>query len=316
MSKLGTRLRIKAVDVGYGAGWQLVRRLPAGLARSGFSFFADRATARRGEGVAQLRANLARIVPRANDDELDGLVRDGMRSYARYWCEAFRLPAMDHSTLGAEVAPHITGQEYLEAALAEGNGVVTVLPHSGNFEVLGVWAVQRFGGLTTVAERLRPESVYQRFVAYRESLGFEILPTTGGARLPAVVLAERLRENKIICLLGDRDLTRTGAPVTFFGEPTRMPAGPAKLAVTTGAPLLPVGCWNTDDGWGFRIHPPVRVAGPDGVAAATQAVADVFAGDIAAHPADWHMLQKLWLADLPQMTRDRLARMESGRTNQ
>ena len=313
LGKLKTRAQIKAVDAGYGAGWKVVRALPDGVAHGLFRFGADRAAARDGEGTRQLRRNLARVVPRAGSAELDALVRDALRSYARYWCEAFRLPSMDPATLHDQVDPHITGQENLNAALAEGNGVVVALPHSGNFDVVGVWAVRHYGGLTTVAERLRPESLFQRFVAYRESLGFEILPLTGGARLPSVVLAERLRANKIVCLLADRDLTRTGAPVTFFGEPTRMPAGPAKLAATTGAALLPLGCWNTDGGWEFRIHPPVRVAGPDGVVAATQAVADVFAGDIAAHPADWHMMQKLWLADLPEKSRQRLIRMETGR---
>lgn len=312
MSKFSTRLKIRAVETAYGAGWQLVRRLPGGLALALFQLGADRGTARNGAGVQQLRRNLARVMPRAGAVELDELVRDGMRNYARYWCEVFRLPAMNHTALAAEVDGHITGREYLDAALAEGNGVVVALPHAGNFDVVGVWAVARYGGLTTVAERLKPEAVYQRFLAYRESLGFEILPTSGGARLPSVVLAERLRQNKIVCLLADRDLTRTGVNVTFFGEQTRMPAGPATLAATTGAALLPVGCWHTDDGWGFRIHPPVRVTGHDGVPAATQALADVFAGDIAAHPADWHMLQKLWLADLPRVSRERLARMESG----
>jgi KDO2-lipid IV(A) lauroyltransferase len=313
LGKLKTRAQLKAVDAGYGAGWRLVRALPAGLAGGLFRVGADRAATRNGEGAQQLRRNLARVVPRAGSAELDALVRDALRSYSRYWCEAFRLPAMDPATLHDTVDPHITGQENLNAALAEGNGAVVALPHAGNFDVVGVWAVRQYGGLTTVAERLRPESVFQRFVAYRESLGFEILPLTGGARLPSVVLAERLRENKIVCLLADRDLTRTGVPVNFFGETTRMPVGPAKLAASTGAALLPLGCWNTDDGWGFRIHPPVRVAGPEGVAAATQAVADVFAGDIAAHPADWHMLQKLWVADLPEKSRARLARMDSGR---
>ena len=119
-------------------------------------------------------------------------------------------------------------------------------------------------------------------------------------------LETRLRENRIVCLLGERDLARRGVPVTFFGEPTRMPAGPAKLAVETGAPLLPVHCWFTDDGWGFRVHPEIDVTG--GIGPATQALADCFAADIAEHPADWHMLQPLWLDDLSEA---RLARMEA-----
>jgi phosphatidylinositol dimannoside acyltransferase len=105
-----------------------------------------------------------------------------------------------------------------------------------------------------------------------------------------------------VCLVADRDLSHNGIQVQFFGEPTRMPAGPALLAATTGAALLPVSLWFTDDGWGQRINAPIQL--PDGrlrerVAAGTQAIADVFAHDIAEHPTDWHMLQRLWLADLP-----------------
>lgn len=294
MSELVGRL----ADLGYGTGWGLVRRLPAGLAAGLFRGGADLAFRRDGPGVRQLRRNLARVVPRAGDAELDELVRAGVRSYARYWCEAFRLPSMDLPALYRGVDPEVAGQEYLDKALADGNGAILALPHSANFDIAGVWLVQREGGFTTVAERLRPESLFRRFVAYRESLGFEILPLTGGARHPFAILSQRLRANKVVCLISDRDLTSAGMPVTFFGERTRMPAGPAMLAARTGAALLPVGSWFTDDGWTFRVHPPVRVADKAAVPAATQAMADVFAGDIAARPEDWHMMQKLWLADL------------------
>ncbi|HEX5114362.1 MAG TPA: phosphatidylinositol mannoside acyltransferase [Pseudonocardiaceae bacterium] len=295
MSEFTDRL----VDLGFGAGWGLARRLPGGLASTLFRTGADLSSRRPGPGVLQLRRNLARVVPRAGEDELDDLVREGVRSYARYWCEAFRLPSMDLTALYRRVDPHVAGQEYLDAALAEGNGAVLALSHSANFDIAGAWLAQRQDGFTTVAERLRPESLYRRFVTYRESLGFEIVPLTGGERHPLVVLSQRLRANKVVCLISDRDLTSTGLPVTFFGEQTRMPGGPALLAARTGAALLPVGSWFTDDGgWQFRIHPPIMVAGKAGIGAATQAMADVFAGDIAAQPADWHMMQKLWLADL------------------
>lgn len=168
----------------------------------------------------------------------------------------------------------------------------------------GVWAVHRYGTLTTVAERLKPESLYQRFVAYRESLGFVIHPLSGGERPPFEALASALRENRIVCLLGERDLARHGVPVTFFGEPTRMPAGPARLAIDTGAPLLPVHCWFTPTGWGFLVEPPIDVSG--GVERATGALADRFAANIAAYPQDWHMFQPLWWNDLSQARRDRI----------
>ncbi len=138
--------------------------------------------------------------------------------------------------------------------LAAGRGVVLALPHSGNWDMAGVWLAQTHGTFTTVAERLQPESLYQRFIAYRESLGFEVLPLSGGDRPPFEVLCERLRANRVVCLMAERDLTRTGVEVDFFGEPTRMPAGPAKLAIETGAALLPAHCW-------FKTRPRAK-AGP------------------------------------------------------
>ncbi|AHH95818.1 phosphatidylinositol mannoside acyltransferase [Kutzneria viridogrisea] len=281
----------------YTAAWAIVPRVPARLAAWLFGWGAELATRRDGAGVRQLRANLARVMPKAGPDELTELVGLSMRSYARYWCETFRLPAMDPEAVHVGVEDNASGQEYLHAAMREGNGVVIALPHSGSYDVAGVWLLGHTGTLTVVAQRLRPEAVYQRFTKFRRSLGFEILPTSGGDRPPAEVLADRLRANRVVCLFADRDLTERGVPVTFFGETTKMPAGPAYLAATTGAALLPVGCWFTERGWGLRVHPPIKVAGVEGIGSATQALADVFAADIAAHPADWHMLQRLWLAD-------------------
>ncbi|GAA3462850.1 phosphatidylinositol mannoside acyltransferase [Saccharothrix longispora] len=297
----------RLADLGYAAGWRLVRLLPERPAVALFDRIADW-TARKG-GPAQLRANLKRVVPQAGEAEMDELVRASMRSYLRYWREAFRLPSMDLETVFAELDRSITGVENLDAALAEGRGAVVALPHSGNWDMAGVWLVGHSGTFATVAERLKPESLYRRFIAFRETLGFEVVPLTGGERNPAVVLAERLRANRVVCLLADRDLTAGGVPVTFFGERTMMPAGPAHLAATTGAALLPVGVWFTGSGWTFRIHPPVRVQGVADVASATQSLADVFAADIAAHPADWHMMQPLWLADLPESRQRALARV-------
>ncbi|MFC7450217.1 phosphatidylinositol mannoside acyltransferase [Rhodococcus daqingensis] len=293
----------RASDLGYAAGWRLVRALPEGLAKSLFDRGADLAARR---GPDQLRRNLARVLGVPAADVPDELIRDSLRSYARYWREAFRLPSMDHAELARRLNAHVHGQEHLDKALADGRGVVLALPHSGNWDMAGVWAVHRLGTVTTVAERLKPESLYQRFLAYREGLGFEIFPLSGGERPPFEQLAERLRQNRVVCLLGERDLAKHGVPVTFFGEPTRMPAGPAKLAIETGAALLSVHCYFEGDGWGFQVDPPVDTSG--GVASATQALADRFAVNIAEHPEDWHMLQPLWLADLSE---GRLARMES-----
>lgn len=294
------RLRGRGAELGYAAGWRLVRALPEPVAVRAFTLGADVA-ARRG-GHAQLRRNLGRVLGVAPADVPQTAVRDALRSYARYWREAFRLPSADHDAVRARV--RVEGFEHVETALAAGRGALLVLPHTGNWDVAGLWLVARTGTFTTVAERLRPESLYRRFAAYRESLGFEILALTGGES-PVRGILRRLRAGGVVCLVGDRDLSRAGVPVTFFGEPTRMPAGPASIARSTRAALLVVDCVFEDTGWLLRVHPPVD-PGLD-VAAATQVVADRFAASIAAHPTDWHMLQPFWVSDLPARRQAELA---------
>jgi KDO2-lipid IV(A) lauroyltransferase len=224
-----------------------------------------------------------------------------MRSYLRYWMESFRLPAWSQQRIRGGFAPQ--GLHLLEDARAAGQGVILALPHMANWDLAGAWVTAELGvPFTTVAERLKPETLYDRFVAYREGLGMEVLPHTGGAAFGT--LARRLRSGGLVCLVADRDLSVSGMDVSFFGETTRMPIGPALLSIQTGAPLLPVTLWYDDSPvMGGQIHPAVEVpqTGTRGekLASMTQALADVFAAGIAEHPQDWHMLQRLWLADLP-----------------
>ncbi|MBF6078977.1 phosphatidylinositol mannoside acyltransferase [Nocardia beijingensis] len=290
-----------AWDLGYAAGWRLVRAMPEPLAVRLFDTGAERAA--RNGGPNQLRRNLSRVLGITPEQVPQPLILASLRSYARYWREAFRLPSMDPIRLADIIESSATGLEHIHHAAERGTGAVLALPHSGNWDLAGVWVVQRVGSPTVVAERLAPESLFRRFVRFRERLGFEIIPLTGSATPPFPQLTARIRQGRIVGLLGERDLSGRGVPVTFFGEEARLPAGPARLAIDTGAPLLPVHCWFTPGGWGFRVDPPVDTSG--GVRETTQALADRFAAGIAAHPADWHMLQPLWTADV---TAARLAR--------
>ena len=287
-------------DWGYAAGWRLVRAMPEPLAR-GIAGAGARYAA-RGGGPEQLRRNLARVIGTTPDDVPASLIRASLASYARYWKEAFRLPSMDLPALAARLDKVFIGAEHFAAAKAAGRGAVMALPHSGNWDMAGVWLAQHYGTFATVAERLKPESLYDRFIEYRESLGFEVLPLTGGDRPPSEVLAERLRENTFVCLMADRDLTRSGVPVQFFGEPTRMPAGPAKLALETAAPLHPAHVYYDGEDCVVRIDDAIDTSSGD-VGVIIQALADRFAVNIAEHPQDWHMLQPLWLADLSEKRR-------------
>lgn len=293
-------MRERLTDSLYGAGWAAVKRLPEPAAAALGRRIADTAWRRDGKGVRRLRANLARVVPGAAPDELDRLTRAGMRSYMRYWMESFRLPAWSRQRMRESFDPKDV--HLLEDGLETGRGVILALPHMGNWDVAGAWVTSKLGvGFATVQERLRPESLYDRFVAYRESLGMEVLPHAGGTAFG--ILARRLRAGGLVCLVTDRDLSSSGVEVGFFGAPARMPAGPALLAQQTGALLLPVTLWYDDSPvLQGRVHPAVEVpeAGTraEKTAAMTQAMADVFAAGIAGHPEDWHMLQRLWIEDL------------------
>ncbi|MFF3262267.1 phosphatidylinositol mannoside acyltransferase [Streptomyces sp. NPDC002932] len=296
--KPGTGERIS--DALYGLGWAAVKTLPEPAARVLFRTIADQVWKRRGKSVLRLESNLARVVPDASPARLAALSKAGMRSYMRYWMESFRLPTWSARRIKDSI--DVADAHRLTEGLDAGRGVILALPHLGNWDLAGAWVTTDLKvPFTTVAERLKPESLYDRFVAYREGLGMEVLAHNGGTAFGT--LAQRLRAGGLVCLVADRDLSASGVEVSFFGDTARMPAGPALLAQQTGALLLPV-TLNYDDTpvMRARIHPPVEVPGSgnraERTSVMTQALADAFALGIAEHPEDWHMLQRLWLADL------------------
>lgn len=287
-------------ELGYVAGWRLVRALPRPVVAAAFRAGADRASSKGGGGTARLRANLRRVVgPELPEAELDALVRRGLRSYARYWMEAFRLPALSRREILAGF--RLDGVEKLAADVAAGRGAVVALPHAGNWDAAGAWVAATGWPIATVAERLKPEGVYERFLAFRQGLGMEILPTHGGARPTFDVLVDRLRAGAVVPLLADRDLSARGVEVDFFGARTRMPAGPALLALRTGAPLYVASLWYEPDAARAALEGPLELPDPDTgpldvrVRLVTQRIADGLAAGIARHPEDWHMLQRMWL---------------------
>ncbi|WP_306206654.1 phosphatidylinositol mannoside acyltransferase [Actinoplanes sp. RD1] len=289
-------MKDRLTELGYAAGWRIVRTLPLPAARAIFRAAADRAARGNGPGTQRLRRNLRQVVgPEPSEAELDVLVRDGLRSYARYWMEAFRLPSQSTSDHIRNF--HLVEEAELDAILAEG-GVILALPHVGNWDAAAAYLVSRGHKMITVAERLKPEGLAERFLDYRRKLGMEVLPHTGGERPPLEVLTEKAQQGYAVALLADRDLSARGVEVEFFGGRTRMPPGPALLAIRTGVPLLAVDIWFTEDRTMARIHRvelPTEGALDVRVREATQRLAHAFEQGIAAHPQDWHMLQKLWL---------------------
>ena len=295
-----------ATTGGFRAGWSVVRRLPERTAYGLFEAAADVVHARGGKDVQRLRSNYARVRPELADRELDRLTRDGMRSYLRYWCDAFRLPDLSPDEIRRRV--RCEGDGPVRELLASGRPVIAFLGHLGNWDMAGAWGTVDLCPVVTVAERLKPEEVYAEFLAFRERLGMRILPLTGGPDVFGELRAA-LTKPVVLPLLADRDLTRRGVPVTLCGHEASVAAGPAALAVASGATLFPVSIWYEEardlrSGWRtvIRFHAPVADprAGTtrERVIAMSQGCADALGEGIREHLADWHMLQRVFTADL------------------
>ena len=212
--------------------------------------------------------HLRRVEPdAARAPRLRVAVQQAFDYYARYYVESFRLPTMSK----AAVARPFTHRGLAAGARRRwtpGNGVILALPHLGGWEWAGRWMTDQGFKMTVVVEALDPPELFEWFAELRKDLGMTVVPT-GPKAGPAVLKA--LRANETVCLLCDRDLDRTGVDVEFFGEHTTLPAGPATLAIRTGAPLLPVGCYFTSkyNGHHAVVRPPVPTAAPRPVCATT-----------------------------------------------
>jgi len=296
----------------YRLAWRVGARAPGVLVRGLTTLGADIAWARRGAGVRRLEANLARVRPELDARGLRHLSRAGMRSYMRYFGEAFTLRGLSADQLAARV--RVDGIENVRPHLDQGRQVVLALAHMGNWDVAGAWATVHVAPVTTVAERLQPEELFEEFLAFRESIGLRIIPLTGGGDVFRQLVRVARTGPGLLPLLADRDLTAKGLEVDLLGHRARVAAGPAALAVTTGAPLVPTSVTYerlrrerrraAGGPWGvvIRFHPevaaPAGASRPQQVAALTQAWVDVLAEQIHARPQDWHMLQRVFADDL------------------
>ena len=279
--------------VAYFAGWRIVRWLPEKSAYRLFAFVADRASAKNGKNFRRLESNLKRVVPELSETQLRSLAQAGMRSYLRYWCDTFRSPDWDTKRIQSTVT--VNDAELLLEPVRSKRGVVVALPHSGNWDHAGSYFCSQGIPLVTVVERLKPEKLFLKFLAYRQAIGMEALPLDG--RVMAT-LASRLREGKLVALVADRDLSRSGIDVEFFDGTARMPAGPALLAIRTGADLITAYVSYNATGIDIDFRKVQIASGEtetERVAKTVQLCADNFAAGISEHPQDWHMLQRIWV---------------------
>ena len=295
---MSTRVTDTATEWAFSLGWAAMRGVPERTAYRMFERVADRTWKRQGASVVQLERNLSRVHPDATTAELRELSLLGVRSHMRYWCEAFRLPTWSRERVSSTFS--LDRVHLLDDAMSSGTGAIMVVNHGGNWDHAGAWGALRYGSLTTVAERLKPEAVFEQFLEYRQSLGMEILPL--GDSDTFRVLVQRLRSGGLVPLAGDRDISRRGIVVDFFGEPASMPAGPALLGILTGAPVYPVTLTFGEGVALGTVHD--RIAVPDQgsreekVRLMTQGLARAWESTIPARSFDWHVMQPLWLADL------------------
>jgi len=286
-------MKDRIVLIAYLSGWWLVRSLPERVAYKLFWNLGEFVHRRNGKSIQRLRSNLSIVNPGLNELELETLVARSMSSYMRYWCDTFRI--QNWSTERIRNSVTTTNDHLLLDPMRDGRGVVVALPHSGNWDHAGAYFCSIGVPLVTVAERLKPEALFQKFLQHRESMGFEVLSLDSRS---FVTLMKRAKEKRLIALVADRDLSQSGIDVDFFGKNARMPAGPAVLAIKTGIPLIVAHVSYTDRGIHIDFHPveiPQQGSESERITATVQATADLFARGITEYPEDWHMLQRIWV---------------------
>jgi len=303
-------------------------RLPEPLVRALAAGVADIAWLLRGKGVRRLEANLARVRPGLTWGGLLRLSHAGMRSYLRYYAEMLVQSGWTEAQVDARVS--IVNAAWAQEVFAEGRSVVAALGHLGNWDLAGTWACRHLAPITTVAERLEPERVFQDYLTLRQNAGMRIVPLGRGEGGQAFrALARDVRAGgRFLPLLADRDLSHSGVEVQLFGHPARVAPGPAALTSGGRAPLCVVSITyerlhgerrrRAGSPWGIQVafSDPIVVddalTGRDRVRAATQAWVDVLAQTIAEAPQDWHMLQRLFVADLDPVRDAQVAAQADG----
>ena len=273
----------------YSTAWSVVRYLPERSAYRLGDLLASYALRKRGKRVSRLRSNLATVMPNLSEEQLDDLLQRAMRSNLRYWIDTFRFPSWSIDRIRSTVL--VTNREIFDRLMAEGRGLIVALPHAGNWDHAGAFFCAEGYPLVTVAEHLKPEKLFRKFLTYREAMGMEVLDLD--ARVTKT-LEQRLRQGRLLALVSDRDLSSQGIEISFFGKRAKFPAGPAKLAKETGAPLITAYISYTDSGIQVEFSDPIPTQGRT-VEEIVQSIAKNFETGISTYPQDWHMLQRVFL---------------------
>ena len=274
--------------------WKVIGVLPEKSAYKLANVISDRVYSKNGKGVKRLRSNYRRVMPSISEPQLDELTKDGMRSYLRYWFDTFRLNKWSKSRIIETT--FVVRENLLRDPIATKQGCIIALPHAGNWDHAAAYFCSTGITLTAVVEKLKPEAIFKKFLAYRQSIGIEAI-SHKEKTIP--ILMERLNQGKLIALVADRDMSRNGIEVNFLGGIAKMPAGPAILALKTGAPLVTAYIRYLEKGieitFDETIKLPVAGSEEEQIKIVTQSMADNFAKRIKDSPVDWHMLQRIWV---------------------
>lgn len=283
----------------FNLAWGLLKFIPEGLGRWAFHLSAQRVYRANKKPVRQLRANLNQVTKLTGQD-LEELVLKAVKSYFTYWFEVFTISNWSKQKINQKFK--VLNEDRLEQYLKQ-EKIVLALPHMGNWDAAALWFTANYRPLTTVAEKLKPVELYEKFLKFRKAIGVEVLPLDRSIDVFSI-LRDRLNSGTVVALLADRDLSKTGIAVNFFGAATSMPPGPAALAWATGAVVVPLKIFYANDqqlfcelGEALRID--TNLSNQEAIKKMTQELADRFEEMIKAHPEDWHLMQKVWPTVLP-----------------
>ena len=274
--------------------WKLIAVLPEKSAYKLADYVSDRIYKKNGKGIKRLRSNYGRVMPEYSSQKLEEITKLGMRSYLRYWFDTFRLSKWSKNRIISTT--QVIRENLLRDPIQSKQGCIVALPHAGNWDHAAAYFCSTGITLTAVVEKLKPEAIFKKFLAYRESIGIEAI-SHKEKTIP--ILTERLQAGKLIALVADRDMSRNGIEVNFFGKTSKMPSGPAILAIKTGAPLITAYVRYTSGGieiiFDETLKPTNSGSEEEQIKIITQSMADNFAKRIKENPVDWHMLQRIWV---------------------
>lgn len=274
--------------------WKLIAVLPEKSAYKLADYVSDRIYKKNGKGIKRLRGNYGRVMPEYSSQKLEELTKLGMRSYLRYWFDTFRLSKWSKNRIISTT--QVIRENLLRDPIQSKQGCIVALPHAGNWDHAAAYFCSTGITLTAVVEKLKPEAIFKKFLAYRQSIGIEAI-SHKEKTIP--ILTQRLQAGKLIALVADRDMSRNGIEVNFFGKTSKMPSGPAILAIKTGAPLITAYVRYTPGGieiiFDETLKPTNSGSEEEQIKIITQSMADNFAKRIKENPVDWHMLQRIWV---------------------